>query len=272
MGSNVLQRLETRALPPPVVRITVVDAKGSVPRGVDTTMTVSATATQGTIGGGHLEFKAIEIARSMLESGDARAVRRFPLGAALGQCCGGVVHLSFDLIADLSQTPPRRPGFQVMLFGAGHVGRAVVETLSTLDCSITWVDSRGEQFPKEVGANVACITTDLPECEIDHAAVGCWFIVMTHSHALDLALSERILRRADYAYFGLIGSVTKRRQFERRLTDRDISAAKLNTMRCPIGLAGVVGKEPATIAIAVAAEIILLRSHAQTSNVAAGAI
>ena len=240
--------------------ITVAATKGSVPRDTGTKMIVTEKDVHGTIGGGHLEYKAINIAKNMIAASDARAVHRFVLGATLGQCCGGVMNLAFEAVAADAEwvEPIAAPtsNFHLVLFGAGHVGRAVVNVLSTLSCAITWVDSREDEFPKDIPSNVKCVCTDEPACEIDAAGAGSYFLVMTHSHALDQALSERILRRADFAYFGLIGSLTKRRQFERRLQDRGISAAQLAGLSCPIGAAGIYGKEPATIAIAVAAEIL----------------
>ena len=245
--------------------VTVSATRGSVPRDTGTNMFVTASNVFGTIGGGHLEFKAIDMARNMILSSDARAMHRFVLGATLGQCCGGVMNLTFDAVADdvvwLESLTVPAPDFHLVLFGAGHVGRAVVRVLSELACAITWVDSREEEFPKDVPANVQCVCTDDPACEVDTARAGSYFLVMTHSHALDQSLSERILKRSDFAYFGLIGSMTKRRQFERRLLDRGVSPAQLASMHCPIGVVGIAGKEPATIAIAVAAEILQRQSE-----------
>ena len=223
-------------------------------------MFVTASKVFGTIGGGHLEFKAIDIARNMILASGARAMHRFVLGATLGQCCGGVMNLAFEAVAEdeewMDSDAVLSPDFHIVLFGAGHVGRAVVRVLSELACTITWVDSREGEFPEYIPENVHCVCTDAPECEVDVAGAGSYFLVMTHSHALDQTLSERILKRADFAYFGLIGSVSKRRQFERRLLHRGIPHAQLATMNCPVGVAGIDGKEPATIAIAVAAEIL----------------
>ena len=290
--------------------ITVAATKGSVPRDTGTKMLVTANDVHGTIGGGHLEFKAIDIAKNMIiehskldasqnaqsltpalspkrervrsvefaaanygrtsMASGARAMHRFVLGATLGQCCGGVMNLAFEAVAaDAEWIEPatvRATDFHLVLFGAGHVGRAVVKVLSELSCTITWVDSREDEFPEDIPANVKCVCTDEPECEIDAANAGSYFLVMTHSHALDQTLAERILRRADFAYFGLIGSLTKRRQFERRLQDRGISAAQLAGMSCPIGAAGIYGKEPATIAIAVAAEILQRRGKLECAE------
>ena len=245
--------------------ITVSATKGSVPRDTGTRMFVTASKVFGTIGGGHLEFKAIDIARNMILASGARAMHRFVLGATLGQCCGGVMNLAFEAVAEeterMDSVALPAPDFHLMLFGAGHVGRAVVKVLSELSCAVTWVDSREGEFPKDIPANVQCVCTDAPECEVDLPGAGSYFLVMTHSHALDQTLSERIFKRADFAYFGLIGSVSKRRQFERRLLQRGIPHAQLATMNCPVGVAGIDGKEPATIAIAVAAEILQRQSE-----------
>ncbi len=245
-----------------VMVVSVAATRGSVPRDVGTKMLVTGSTVFGTIGGGHLEFKAIDIARNMILSSGARVIHRFVLGATLGQCCGGVMNLAFEAIdtevVRMEKVPP--PDFRVVLFGAGHVGRAVVKILADIPCAITWVDSREDEFPNDIPANVQRVCTDEPECEVDAAGVGSYFLVMTHSHALDQALTERILKRDDFAYFGLIGSMSKRRQFERRLLDRGVSPAQLARMRCPIGVAGIAGKEPATIAIAVAAELLQYRS------------
>jgi xanthine dehydrogenase accessory factor len=104
------------------------------------------------------------------------------------------------------------------------------------------------------------VTTHAPEAEVAAAPAGAYFLAMTHSHPQDEALAERILARGDFAYFGLIGSASKRRQFERRLEARGISRPRRAAMTCPIGIAGIAGKEPAVIAIAVAAELLQVRS------------
>ena len=97
---------------------------------------------------------------------------------------------------------------------------------------------------------------------------GAYFLVMTHSHPQDEALAERILAREDFAYFGLIGSASKRRQFERRLEARGTPRSRLAAMTCPIGIAGIAGKEPEVIAIAVAAELLQVRSRAAPNGAA----
>jgi len=105
---------------------------------------------------------------------------------------------------------------QVVLFGAGHVGAAIVRVLGTLPCRILWVDEREDMFPADLPLQVTLEATDVPNAVVDQAEPGAYFLVMTHSHALDQQLSERILKRKDIAWFGLIGSYTKRKQFEHR--------------------------------------------------------
>jgi xanthine dehydrogenase accessory factor len=147
-----------------------------------------------------------------------------------------------------------------MLFGAGHVGAAIVRALAPLPCRVTWVDERDDLFPLDVPANVTVEATDTPEALAERAAPGTSFLVMTHSHALDLRLCHAILSRARSDsckdWFGLIGSSTKRSQFEARLRERGIDAARLADMTCPIGLPGIDGKAPAVIAASVAAQLL----------------
>lgn len=148
------------------------------------------------------------------------------------------------------------PAAQLYLFGAGHVGAAIVRAMADLPCQITWIDEREDMFPTRLPANVRIEVTDTPEALAAAAPDHAGFLVMTHSHALDQALAEAILRRERTGWFGLIGSKTKRISFERRLRQRGISDQRLAGMVCPIGIPGIAGKEPAVIAIAVAAQLL----------------
>ncbi len=214
----------------------------------------------GTVGGGHLELKAISVAREMLAAGATAAVEHnYPLGPALGQCCGGgVVLRTVPLDAQaLARWPASTPLFTLQLYGAGHVGRAIVHLLSTIDCSVSWIDEREAEFPAEPSPpHIQRLCVEPVEAEVRLAAPGSFFLVLTHSHALDMAISEAILRRADFGYFGLIGSATKRAQFMRRLADRGMDVDTLARMTCPIGMPGIEGKEPELIAVAVVAQLL----------------
>ncbi|MCG2586099.1 xanthine dehydrogenase accessory protein XdhC [Massilia sp. TS11] len=154
----------------------------------------------------------------------------------------------------------------LLLFGAGHVGAALVRALAPLPCRVLWVDEREELFPSTLPANVQVEATDTPEAVVAAAPDGADFLVMTHSHALDQRLAEAILLRSASGWFGLIGSHTKRKQFEHRLLARGVDPARLAAMACPIGLPGITGKQPAVIAAAVAAQLLQLWEARQTQR------
>ena len=301
----------------PAVLVTVAIVEGSGPREAGARMLVTADSFCDTIGGGHLEMRALAIARAMLADGRARHIERFALGPSLGQCCGGVVHLAFELAeaaqlalldahrehdcwrmvaldggADsavldgaarliagspcpqfsrergthvLQEQDGRRwlvhlvsaPRAQLLLFGAGHVGLAIVRALAHLPCRVTWVDEREDMFPQDVPANVTIEASDTPQALVAAAPPNASYLVMTHSHALDQRLTDAIMARAEVGWFGLIGSKTKRRQFEHRLRARGVPEARISAMVCPIGLPGIAGKAPAIIAASVAAQLLV---------------
>jgi len=310
-----------------VVLVTVARVDGSAPREAGTRMLVTRQHLHYTIGGGHLEWQATDIARRMLTEtpgpcGELRRLERMALGPSLGQCCGGVVMLAFErlTLADLgwvaalqkrsaaglastrrvwftpagsAPTPvqwleaddtdiPLDPNqschllrdpnqhangtllsetivadrFHVVLFGAGHVGAALVKVLLNLRCTVQWVDQRDAQFPAITAPNLVHDANDIPESAVDDAPPDSYFLVMTHSHALDQSLCEHILRRGDFAYFGLIGSKTKRMQFEHRLIAKGFNPSDMERMTCPIGVPGIRDKSPETIAVAVVAQLL----------------
>ena len=236
----------------PAVLVTVLTASGSTPREAGCKMVVTADRLYGTIGGGHLEFRALEIARGLLADPAMRAggpvVHEFPLGPALGQCCGGAARLLFE--------PVLPPGLTVALFGAGHVGRALVQVLGTLPAQVLWIDPRPEEFPAGLPDHVERRVSALPVHEVETLPGGCQLIIMTHSHQLDLELIDAALKRPDFAFVGLIGSATKRARFVKRLALRGHGPDAIGRLVCPIGVPGAGGKHPAEIAIAVAAQIL----------------
>lgn len=204
----------------------------------------SETGREGSLGGTALDEQALALASDVLE----------PQLRAIGS--GNLVLIE----------PLRACDFHVVLFGAGHVGRALVAVLAGLDCRVTWVDPRPEQFPAAVPGNVRVVATAAPEEEVDRAPSGAFFLVMTHSHALDFELCERALKRGDFRYLGLIGSLPKRNRFRKYLKLEGVSEAALAWLTCPIGVPGIAGKQPAAIAIAVAAELLQVRDTRRMGN------
>jgi xanthine dehydrogenase accessory factor len=254
------------------VLVEVTEALGSAPREAGTRMLVSAVRSAGTVGGGHLELKAIERARRMLAGEAVAPTAHYPLGPALGQCCGGAVTLAFTMLDAkvLGAWPKVAPRFHLQLYGAGHVGRAIVSALAPLNVVVDWIDEREEEFPAELALppQVRKVCVDTIEAEVRHAPRGAYYLVLTHRHDLDLRISEAILQRGDFAFFGLIGSKTKRNRFIHRFERRGIPAGTIARMTCPIGVPGIEGKEPEVIAAAVAAQLLLVssRQHAEVAT------
>ncbi len=233
----------------PCVLVTIIEELGSTPRNAGSKMVVTAERIYETVGGGHLEFKAMELARDMLASRtqDTR-LERFSLGASLGQCCGGATVLLFE--------PMGQPQARIAVFGAGHVGRALVPLLASLPCKVQWIDSREKEFPEHIPQGATKVVNEDVVDEVENMPPGSYFIVMTHNHQLDLELSAAILKRNDFAYYGLIGSQTKRMKFEHRLRERGFSPEVMQKMRCPMGIPEVKGKLPIEIAISIAGEVV----------------
>ncbi|XPF94751.1 xanthine dehydrogenase accessory protein XdhC [Colwellia sp. RE-S-Sl-9] len=233
------------------VMVTLIGITGSTPRDSGTKMVITHDEFFDTIGGGHLEFKATKFAHKLLKKGvNAQHIEHFQLGSQLGQCCGGTATVLFECFA--------ATGINIMLFGAGHVGQALMPILSALPCQITWVDSRAEQFPAnaETLNNTCVIVSETPEDEVANMPANSYFIVMTHNHQMDFDISQAILKRGDFAYLGLIASDTKWRRFKQRYKHRDIDEALVERMHCPIGLPDVTGKLPMEVAVSVAGQII----------------
>jgi xanthine dehydrogenase accessory factor len=256
----------------PFVLIEIVSLEGSAPRGKGVQMLVSAQKVVGTIGGGHLEFVAIDHAQTVILSGSTlREVKSYALGPSLGQCCGGRVGIAYERVnqsrwaaIEHQLLTSAKARFTLNIFGAGHVGAALTRALAPLPCLVNWIDEREDLFAAatETGvntkaANIRQICVDSPAAEVALASPGDFYLVLTHSHALDLAIVEAVLRRADAGYLGLIGSATKRASFESRLHRLGLTTTGLH---CPVGLAGLTGKEPEVIAASIAADLLLRSS------------
>jgi len=245
----------------PATVVEVVDCKGSVPRETGTRMLVARDAVLGTIGGGHLELQSVEQARALLAGDVAHAPleREVALGPSLGQCCGGVLRLRWQPLshAVLAAWPEPPPRFHLQLYGAGHVGRAIVHLLAGIDCRVQWIDERDSEFPAAATpAHIERVCVEPVEAEVAQAPRAACYLVLTHSHDLDLRITEAILRRGDFAYLGLIGSATKRARFVHRFEQRGIAPDVLARLTCPIGVPGIDGKEPEVIAVAVVAQLL----------------
>ena len=262
--------------------VSVTLAEGSVPREEGARMVVTPRGFHGTIGGGTLEWKALAEAQRLLDKPRQMKMLTQSLGPDLGQCCGGRVTLAIESF-DPSSLPQARelaareaagpftltnrlPGVTesfgerrraVLVFGAGHVGRALILSLAPLPFDVTWADPRPEAFPAAMPQNVTGFSGD-PLAAVAAAPEGALAMIMSHSHPLDLQIADAALRNPAIAHVGVIGSATKRARFERRLREAGVDTSRVEAMICPIGAGGIRSKLPAAIAVSVAAQLITL--------------
>jgi xanthine dehydrogenase accessory factor len=234
------------------VLVTVLGSAGSTPRAAGSKMVVTGEQIYDTIGGGHLEFKAIEQARRILTEGDdGQTVEHFPLGASLGQCCGGSVTLLFEPMFSLAMS--------VDVYGAGHVAHALMTILAGLPVQVRWIDSRAELFPDQVPTNIQIVVDEDPTEQIKFSRPGAANVILTHNHQLDFALVEKLIKqlsnREQAGFIGVIGSNTKAKRFRMRLEHKQFTAQQVALMTCPIGLSNVEGKLPMEVAVSIAAQL-----------------
>ncbi|MBS1101554.1 xanthine dehydrogenase accessory protein XdhC [Gluconobacter sp. Dm-62] len=242
-----------------MVRLTVIRARGSTPREEGAFMLLTRTEQTGTIGGGRLEWDCMAEGRALLASGGEPVERHIPLGPAINQCCGGAVTVRIECVEDAGALEAeilaeREKLPQLLLFGAGHVGRALARSLALLPLQVVWVDAREEEFgivPSGVEAHV----TERWEGLLNGAPAGSGVLVLTQSHTLDALITGAALERGDLRYVGMIGSRTKRKRFESAFRQIDIPQEQIDRLVCPIGDFGVRDKRPEVIATFVTAEI-----------------
>lgn len=233
--------------------VTLLGCTGSTPRESASKMVISPDHTWGSIGGGQLEFTVTMHARHLLaQTREAQEIQHYPLGASLGQCCGGSVTVLFEVFIPIQ--------FSVAVFGAGHVAQALVPLLSALPFKILWTDERASLFPEALPPNVTRRVCDQPEQEISSLPPGTSVLILTHSHQTDFRLCLEALQRDDLPYIGLIGSRTKARRFHQRLLQRGYTEAAISRIECPAGLPEVPGKLPMEVAVSLAGRLIA-RKH-----------
>ncbi len=292
-----------------VARILIAEHKGSSPREAGTSMLVWDTGFSGTIGGGALEYQAIEFAQKKLQNKTLTSVERISLGPNLGQCCGGSVTLVTEYFtqANLPQTgeifarpvkpntpeplwvkrvlanvrngteipsihlqegwlaePIAKPHQPVWIYGAGHVGRAIIDTLQGLPFDIIWVDTGADRFPTEVPENVTQLIAQNPALVAKHAPHNAQHFILTYSHALDLELCHAILNHS-FKTIGLIGSKTKHARFTTKLQALGHSRTQILRIICPIG-DPTLGKEPKAIALGITSMLLKERISVTTQK------
>lgn len=253
--------------PPAFIIARIAEVRGSSPREHGASMLIAPQATLGSIGGGRLEHRVIEAACKQLAEGPFAGFRDdvFTLGPELGQCCGGRIRIRYQYCVDAGQwRHPQQHGaeaFPIVLFGAGHVGKALAAILATQHCRLHWVDNREGQFPAALPANTRQYVAANPADLVHELPPDAWVLVMTHDHALDLAICDAVLRRDSFRFLGLIGSQTKLAKFRKHLLDNGHSSEQLGRITSPIGIPQIRSKQPERIALAAAAQLLALQEQ-----------
>ena len=267
---DALQDLRSRRIP--AVIVTLATVRGHAPRNGGAKMVVAPASVHGTVGGGNLEQTAIEQARRMLADGSAepelltltlsdKAVTEYGV-----QCCGGEVTM---LLEPIRVTPA------VAVFGLGHVGLELARILARHELDLVLVDSREEMLAEDrIGipgqrgplgdavARVRVVHAPVPEAALMDLTPGAHVLVMTHDHVEDLAIVDQALRTAELGSIGLIGSASKWARFRTKLRELGQTDDDLARVTTPIGIPEVAGKQPAVIAVSVAARILQLIDEA----------
>ncbi|MEK1891415.1 MAG: xanthine dehydrogenase accessory protein XdhC [Phyllobacterium sp.] len=260
-----------------IILVEVKAADGSTPREAGAWMLVAPDCIFGTIGGGQLEYMAIDHARRSLQRQSALEALTIPLGPEIGQCCGGRVALEFKpvdrdaaatLVEKVDREIAQRP--HVYVFGAGHVGDALAMALSLVPLRIILVDTREAELSASQVPGVETCLTAVPEALVRQAPEGSAFVILTHDHALDFLIAAEALSRRDASYVGMIGSKTKRATFRNWLAREVGRPETLERLVCPVGGTAVKDKRPQVIAALAAAEIMTsaLNYHERNDDVA----
>jgi xanthine dehydrogenase accessory factor len=248
--------------PSPIVLADITATKGSTPREAGTFMLVSETRLWGTIGGGNLEFAAIDRARSILMGREVEGKMTFTLGPDSRQCCGGVVEVEFArldptrieaLRSRYAEQQKQNP--DVFIFGAGHVGRALAFALAPLPLRAVMIETRKNELddlPQAIETRLVA----MPESVVGEIRPGGAAVILTHDHALDFLIAAEALQRGDLRYVGMIGSKTKRGVFAHHLVRQGLDSSLIERLVLPIGGSAVRDKRPEVIAALVAAEVL----------------
>lgn len=242
------------------VLLTQLASAGSTPRSAGSKMVVTEDSIFDTIGGGHLEHKAIARARELLSSSQhCQHIEHYPLASKLGQCCGGTTNVLFEVFKEHVQ--------RLYLFGAGHVAKTLIPIISQLPLQIVWCDNRSNMYTDTcVADNVTIIEDDEPGRFLHDPPAQSWVLIMTHDHQLDFELTCAAITCPAVHYVGMIGSHTKARRFLTRLDHQGMTDNAMQKFVCPVGLSAVPGKKPIEVSVSIAAQLIQMLNTEKQDN------
>ena len=248
-----------------IIKVKIINVKGSAPTKVNDIMLVSLDGIYGTIGGGNLEYLIVEEAKNILKSKIKTKILSIPLGPGIGQCCGGYVQIKLSLHKNSSdalknENLNRDKSSNLYIFGAGHIGQALITKLNNINFNTFLIDSR-EDFLKMTNINnINYLLSKKPWEIVARLKDKSFFVVLTHSHDYDLKILNEVLKK-DFIFLGLIGSKTKKNRFFKRLTDNGHHKSLVENIECPIGINIGNSKDPDEIAFSIITRIISIKNN-----------
>lgn len=236
----------------PFVSVTLVGSRGHAPQDLAAKMLVSAEGLlAGTVGGGKIEARAIQFAQNMLKERSAPQMATWNLQTEIGMSCGGEVSLFFE--------PHFAFSWRVAVFGAGHVAQALVPLLAKLDCSVTCIDPRAEWIERLPDSpRLKKVIHENPPEHLSKLEPGTFIVVMTQGHATDFPILKTALGAMEPSYIGVLGSELKAQKIRQELASAGIPAARIEKLRCPMGL-DLGNNNPLEIAISIVAQLLQVR-------------
>ena len=248
-----------------IIKAKIINVKGSSPNKINDFMLVAPKDIFGTIGGGNLEYLVIEESKLMLKNKSKRKKLNIPLGPGIGQCCGGYVEIILTLHKDTDaamKDEKVNDSFKedLYIFGAGHIGQALIETIGNLNFNTYLIDSREEYLKMSVNKDVNYLLSKEPWKVVNKLKDNAYYVVLTHSHEYDLKILNEILTKK-FTFVGLIGSTTKKNRFFKRLTENGHDKNIIKKIECPIGVDIGNSKDPNEIAFSIITRLIYLKNQ-----------
>ena len=247
-----------------IVKAKIIEVKGSSPNSLDDIILISTDTIFGTIGGGNLEYLVIDEARKLIDNNIANKVMNIPLGPGIGQCCGGYVQVKLSLHNN-SKDALKNEYFvndfksNLYVFGSGHIGQALISKLENINFNTFIIDSREDYLKMTNIKDINYLLSKKPWEIVSKLEDNSYFIVLTHSHDYDLKILNEILKKNN-TFVGLIGSLTKKKRFYKRLIDNGHNKSIVEKIECPIGIDIGNSKDPNEIAFSIITRIISIKN------------
>ena len=248
-----------------IVKGKILDVKGSSPNNIDDIILISQDTIFGTIGGGNLEYLVIDEAKKILDKKVKNKILSIPLGPGIGQCCGGYVQVKLSLhknskeaIKNESLKNNNKPNLYI--FGSGHIGQAIISKLENINFNTFIIDSREDYLNMTSIKDVNYLLSKKPWEVVSKLDDNSYFIVLTHSHDFDLKILNEVLKKNN-TFVGLIGSITKKKRFYKRLITNGHNKSIVEKIECPIGIDIGNSKDPNEIAFSIITRILFIKNN-----------